>query len=110
MPLIEVEITASKFNDLAQTLVSAAPIPIGVLNGLGPDRLIAAFTWDSIEVGVVPGGFSVPAGTITAREIKVSVPVCSYGPLSQFDGIDKATLGRIIAEDRSAPASTSIAR
>ncbi len=34
----------------------------------------------------------------------------SYGPLSQFDGIDKATLDRIIVEDRKAKASTSTAR
>jgi hypothetical protein len=66
MALIEIELLSSKFNQLVQFLASAGPIPIGVLTALGPNRLIAEFTWNSVSVGAAPPGFNVPAGTLTA--------------------------------------------
>jgi hypothetical protein len=67
MALIEIEMSNDKFNLLIQALGSAAPIPIGVLNALGPSRLIAEFTWGQVEVGPIPPGFNPPFGTLTAR-------------------------------------------
>jgi hypothetical protein len=59
MALIEVEMIAARFNQLVQLLTSAGPIPIGILHGLGPERLIAEFTWNQVGVGLAPPA-SVP--------------------------------------------------
>jgi hypothetical protein len=67
MAFIEVELLVSKFNSLVQLLASAGPIPMGVVNGLGPDRLIAAWTWNQALVGINPPGYTPPFGILTAR-------------------------------------------
>ncbi len=67
MPLVEVEMIANRFASLIQLLASASPIPLGTLDALGTDRLIAAMTWGAIALRETPGGFSPAAGTLTAR-------------------------------------------
>lgn len=67
MALIEVEMIAEKFNQLVQLLASAGPIPIGILQRLGPERLIAEFAWNQVAVGLLHPGFTTQSGTLTAR-------------------------------------------
>jgi hypothetical protein len=67
MAFIEVEMIEARFNQLVQLLTSAGPIPIGILHGLGPERLIAEFTWNQVSVGLAPPGFNTSFGTLTAR-------------------------------------------
>ncbi|AYC30979.1 hypothetical protein D3880_00630 [Pseudomonas cavernae] len=67
MALIEIEMLEQRFNQLVHLLVSAGPIPIGILSGLGVSRLIAEFTWNRVEVGHAPPGFVPPVGVLTAR-------------------------------------------
>jgi hypothetical protein len=67
MALIDVELSAARFQDLVQLLAAAGPIPVGTAAGLGAGRLISAITWDSVNAGPAPPGFAAPPGAVTAR-------------------------------------------
>ena len=67
MALIEVEMIVTRFNQLVQSLASAGPIPIGVWDSLGSNRLIVEFTWNQATAGLAPPGFNTPFGNLTAR-------------------------------------------
>lgn len=67
MAFIEIEMTAVNFNNLVKFIAFKGPIPVPVINALGPTRLIAEFTWNDASIGAAPPGFVRPTGTLTAR-------------------------------------------
>ena len=67
MAVIDVEMISDVFGQLVQGVASTGAIPVGIVKGLGPGRLIAAFKWGQTDVGIVPPGFIPSPGVLTAR-------------------------------------------
>jgi hypothetical protein len=107
MALIEVELVRERFNQLVRSMASAGPIPIGLLNSLGPNRLIAEFTWDDAFVGQAPAGVAPPFGTLAAR-CPVSLRHVSLAELDA-DPLAPGTTTAATAWIRLVPSATDLA-